>query len=235
MPEPLLNSPEFLGLSGIGVKLAMHFAAKYNGRNNGDLSCAFSEMKGRGWASSETLARAIRELLRTGFLLKTRQGGKNQCSLYAVTWWKIDASDKYDAALGIKATAAPPNTWRRNSLVRNPNEVAPTTELTSFDNRTNPPAVSSGIELVSPESPTQLVRNPNTFLALPGSGAAVSAVVEAVSQPANPGRPLNPADSAEEKARELLRLAVPAAKVAQIYKLTEARALALQDELRATG
>lgn len=97
LPRYLINSPKYQGLRGNSVKLLTQIAEQYNGANNGDLQASFSILKHKGWKSSETLDGALKELLESGFLVKTRQGYfPNVCSLYALTWQVIDKSQKYD-------------------------------------------------------------------------------------------------------------------------------------------
>lgn len=76
--------------------------------NNGDISIAWKIMGSRGWHSKETLRQAEIELLDSGFISKTRQGGRNKCNLYAVTWWAID---ECKGKLDVKPTAVPPDNW----------------------------------------------------------------------------------------------------------------------------
>jgi hypothetical protein len=98
----VLNSPLFLKLSPYAVKLLVDVAAQYRGDNNGDLSLAWKVMKPRGWRSEATLHKAKRELLEAGFLYETRKGQRpNLCSLFALTWFSLDANDKFDR--GAKA------------------------------------------------------------------------------------------------------------------------------------
>jgi len=97
LPYSVLNSPLFLKLSPHGVKLLLDVAAQYRGNNNGDLGIAWKLMQPRGWRSEATLHKAKRELVEAGFLYQTRQGLRpNTCSLFAVTWAGLDASDKFD-------------------------------------------------------------------------------------------------------------------------------------------
>jgi hypothetical protein len=44
-----------------------------------------------------------------GFIEQTRQGGKNQCSLYAVTWLAID---ECNGKLDVNPTRAASNLWK---------------------------------------------------------------------------------------------------------------------------
>ena len=102
VPYSVLNSPLFIALSPHSVKLLIDVAAQFRGDNNGDLSLAWKLMKPRGWRSEATLHKAKRELLAGGFLYETRKGQRpNLCSLFALTWHQLDASDKFDP--GAKA------------------------------------------------------------------------------------------------------------------------------------
>ena len=106
-----LNSSQWHALSPKAVKMFIYLASQYNGRNNGDISAAWSTMRERGWRSKGTLHAALAELVDTGWIRKTRQGGKNRCSLYAVEIHPIDSCNgKHDARPTTKA----PNSWREN-------------------------------------------------------------------------------------------------------------------------
>jgi hypothetical protein len=97
LPYSVLNSPLFVALSPHAVKLLLDVAAQYRGDNNGDLSIAWKIMQPRGWRSEATLHKVKRELLEAGFLFETRKGHRpNTCSLFALTWRTLDASDKFD-------------------------------------------------------------------------------------------------------------------------------------------
>lgn len=118
IPLAVLQTRKYASLNGWAVKLLVDFAAQYNGpgRNNGDLSAPFeSVMRFKGWRSKGTLNKALRDLEAVGFIVKTRQGGRNHCSLYALTWQPIDdcidprtKKSKHDA----KPTIAAPGTWK---------------------------------------------------------------------------------------------------------------------------
>lgn len=85
------KSPLLDVLSPHSCKLLLQTVHLYNGKNNGDICLAFSVMKKRGWKSSATLNKSIKDLLDKGFLIKTRQGGLNMgCCLYAFGWEPID-------------------------------------------------------------------------------------------------------------------------------------------------
>lgn len=115
MPKAILESEEYARLTAYEVKLLMDLFSQFNGRNNGDFHCAWRLMRRRGWRSQDTLNRALSGLIELGFIVKTRQGGKHKCSLYAVTWLPIhDCSGKLD----ISPTMAAPGTWKNKNLLR---------------------------------------------------------------------------------------------------------------------
>lgn len=90
IPHDCLNHPNFTALSPKAVKLLFDMAAQYRGNNNGDLCVTWSLMKKRGWGSEDTLNKARKELLHYGWIALCRQGGRNQASLYCLTWKSID-------------------------------------------------------------------------------------------------------------------------------------------------
>ncbi|GAB2521168.1 hypothetical protein GCM10027188_24940 [Lysobacter humi (ex Lee et al. 2017)] len=108
----LLDSDEFGSLSAAAVKLFMELARQYRGKNNGDLQAAWKLMRTRGWRSPGTLDRAKKELVESGFAIVTRQGGKNRCSLYALTFWPVDACNgKHAEPPGV----VPLHLWKRQA------------------------------------------------------------------------------------------------------------------------
>lgn len=123
MPHAILESDEWARLSAFEVKLLLDVYGQFNGKNNGDLSAAWTLMKRRGWNSKDTLGRALSGLLESGFLLKTRQGGRHKATLLAVTWRSVDDCD---GKLDVSATKVAPGTWRKNKhLPREPYHIAP--------------------------------------------------------------------------------------------------------------
>lgn len=112
LPHAVLDSPNYKLLSPRRIKLLLDIAVQYNGKNNGDLQAAWRCMETRGWKSRDTLSKALRELLHYGFIEKTRQGGLNKCSLFALTWHGIDFGDgKYDA--GVRPNAVASGLWKQ--------------------------------------------------------------------------------------------------------------------------
>lgn len=117
IPHYILRSPEFGRLDGWATKLLIELASKYNGSNNGNLEAVFKQLekKGRGWRSPGTLNKALKELVGQGWLVCTRHGGKNRCSLYGVTWWAIDECE--GVALEVKAETSASHAWRKTDSV----------------------------------------------------------------------------------------------------------------------
>ena len=76
----------------------MNVSASYSGFNNGDLAVTLTVMEPFGWKGNDQLRKALSELMHYGFLVKTRQGGRNLCSLCALGWHAIDhCKGKHDA------------------------------------------------------------------------------------------------------------------------------------------
>ncbi len=96
-------------LSHMAAHMLDNLVAQYNGNNNGDLTAAPKIMKLYGWTSQGSVHSAITELLATGFIEQTRQGGRNKCSLYALTWMAID---ECGGKLDVSATRVPSNLWK---------------------------------------------------------------------------------------------------------------------------
>jgi hypothetical protein len=106
-----LNSRQWHALSPKAVKMFVYLATQYSGFNNGDISAAWSTMREKGWRSKGTLHAALAELVAAGWIRKTRQGGKNRCSLYAVGIYPIDkCNGKHDA----RPTTTAPHDWKEN-------------------------------------------------------------------------------------------------------------------------
>lgn len=110
LPHYVLESDEWATLDGWTVKLIIDLLAKYRLSNNGDLALTWNQAKARGWRSPATLAKAKKDALTSGFLILSRQGGRNQCSLYAVSFFAID---ECKGQLDISPTRTAPGTWRK--------------------------------------------------------------------------------------------------------------------------
>lgn len=116
-PHRVLASEKFAMLSPQATKLLLDLLSQYRGNNNGDLCAAMTLMALRGWKSKSGLESAIKELLRTGFLVLSQQGGRHKPSLYALTFYTIDECvdkrgiSKHD----LRPTGSPNNEWLRNT------------------------------------------------------------------------------------------------------------------------
>jgi hypothetical protein len=115
IPHYIVRSPEFGALEPWPLKLLLELAGNYNGKNNGDLSAAYSTLAKRGWRSPGTLSDALRRLLALGWIIRTRHGGRNRCALYAVSWWPIDACE--GKWLEVRAESVPRHSWKSISVV----------------------------------------------------------------------------------------------------------------------
>lgn len=93
----VFDAPAFQQLSPHAYKLLLDIASQYRGDNNGDLTCAWATVKGRGWRSKTTLSNAKKELIDAGFVYVTRKGRlPNTCELVALTWFPLDPNKKFD-------------------------------------------------------------------------------------------------------------------------------------------
>lgn len=92
---------------------------QYRGENNGDLCCAWGIVGPRWNGARNTLDRAEAELIERGWIVRTREGGRNRPHLYAVTIHAVnDCRGKLDA--GWKA-ALPLGYWKLgHDPVKNP-------------------------------------------------------------------------------------------------------------------
>ena len=66
LPHSVLKHPAFATLTPRGTKLLIDLATQYRGKNNGDLSMPLSQMRSRGWNSSDQLQKAKNELIERG-------------------------------------------------------------------------------------------------------------------------------------------------------------------------
>lgn len=112
IPHQVTGSVAYRSLSSHAAKLLIDFGSYYRGNNNGDLSISFRILKKeRGWKSSGTLDRAKKELIKYGLIVKTRQGGKNKCCLYGLTFWNLNK--ECALKMDISPTEKPTNNWKR--------------------------------------------------------------------------------------------------------------------------
>jgi len=110
LPNAVQDSSNYRMLSAHAVKLLFDLGRQYRGTNNGDLCATWNLMHARGWRSRDTLDKAVAELLHFGLIERTRQGGRNRCNLYSLTWHAIDdCKGKLDCA----PTRVPSGKWRQ--------------------------------------------------------------------------------------------------------------------------
>lgn len=119
IPHTVMRSADYRNLHGRAVKLLNALAFQYNGRNNGDLTAAWSVMSEQhGFRSRTTLKRALQELMNANLITRTRHGyfhnPGGQCALYAVNWYAIH--DCPGKKLELKPTNGP---LRKFSLEQN--------------------------------------------------------------------------------------------------------------------
>ena len=88
---PFLKSRARAQLSTHASKLLLDALSMLstNAKRNGDISLTPKLMKLLGWSSRETLAAAIYELVESRILIKTRQGTREDTSLYALTLFPL--------------------------------------------------------------------------------------------------------------------------------------------------
>jgi hypothetical protein len=118
IPHSVLNNPDYFNRSGGAIKLLNELTRQYNGRNNGDLTVAYTLLAKRGFNSKDTIKRAKNELLEAGLIVQTRHGQfinpGAKCDLYAITWRCIDEC----ATKGLEIS--PTNTPYRKFSIEKP-------------------------------------------------------------------------------------------------------------------
>ena len=91
LPHWVFKTDEYASLSHKARSLLIEITLNYDGKNNGDLSATFNQMKARGWKSPNTLQAAKNELVEAGFIQVSRAGSfRNTPTLYALTWLNVD-------------------------------------------------------------------------------------------------------------------------------------------------
>lgn len=87
--EQIAHSAAWVALSFSARALYMQLRVRLKATNNGNIEATMSALRHAGFASSSTLAKALRELETVGLIAKTRQGGVaaggKLCSLYRFT------------------------------------------------------------------------------------------------------------------------------------------------------
>lgn len=172
MPLEFLLSRVCASLSPHAVKMFIDLCSqlKANGYGNGDLSAAPAVMRPRGWTSNTTRLAALAELVEVGVLSVTRQGGRRNCSLYAITLWPIQCSlDKLDHGPGSYTQ----QDWRR--------------------------ALNGAPERVNADNPAQWAKTRRkNALACPDAGQPPSGLNPLRDNPAPAAQPFEPAAGSKQ-------------------------------------
>lgn len=107
--DDVVTHPNWYKLYDRSQRLFVDLLSQYNGRNNGDLCAAMTLMRARGWTSASKLDLALKELKYFGFVLVSRQGGRNSATLLALTCFPIDdCNGKHE----LNATPVAPNHYK---------------------------------------------------------------------------------------------------------------------------
>ena len=112
IPHCVLESHNYAKLSTSAVKLLLDLAYQYRGSNNGKLITSWYHLKKRGWRSPVTLHYAVDELMHYGFIVRTRVGGQNVLSLYAMTWKQVDSSEDLSLNTMYVKTGVTPHLYK---------------------------------------------------------------------------------------------------------------------------
>lgn len=110
----MIKSKAFRQLNGNELKVLLFFIGEYNGSNNGNLMLVQNKSFDDLNISKPTTNTALKSLIRKGFILKSKQGGQNQPTLYALTCYPIDEClNKNGLSVhDLKPTSTASNEWR---------------------------------------------------------------------------------------------------------------------------
>lgn len=96
-PHDVIDSAAYRGLSYSARALLVEFGRQLSRTNNGRLLASARYLRRRGWTSSATINKALRELEACRLIHKTVQGGRpNKASWYAVGWYTLVPDHRYD-------------------------------------------------------------------------------------------------------------------------------------------
>lgn len=94
LPLFVMESEAYVRLPPLAKCLLYELAAQYSGHNNGYLSLTRADLKLRGFNTPASNAKAIKCLIDSALLTKTREGGiakgRRVCNLYAINWQPFD-------------------------------------------------------------------------------------------------------------------------------------------------
>lgn len=175
LPLQFLGSRACASLSPVALKMLLDLCGQLgpNANGNGDLSAAPSVMRSKGWRSNATRQAALDELVAAKLLCMTRQGGRRQCSLYAITLWPM-ACDfrKLDFGPGVYST----NDWRghNDEAASRPTDERPAAWTTPRKNDLPCPATGEPPPVMTPPRGKQ-AQGPPTYDPATGSIQPISA------------------------------------------------------------
>lgn len=108
IPRNVIDSDSYRSLSGTAVKLLVELAYQFKGRNNGDLTVAYSILRNRGFNSKTTITKVTNELIEANLIVRTRLGQfmnpGDKTSLYGLTWLPIDECEGKHLNIEPRAT-----------------------------------------------------------------------------------------------------------------------------------
>ena len=94
-PHAVTGSPAFINLSDAAVRLLVELVSHHDGWNNGILHTTYTALRTRGLGSQSRVESAFTELIESGFIVKTRNGGLNLGpDTYALTWLPPSPKDR---------------------------------------------------------------------------------------------------------------------------------------------
>lgn len=97
LPHAVLDSAAYQELSPSAKALLIELGRQLGRDNNGMLIATLKKLKPRGWRSNDVITRALKELKGAGLVYQTVKGYRpNRASWYAVTWYALAESKKYD-------------------------------------------------------------------------------------------------------------------------------------------
>jgi len=124
IPHSVLHCPDYIALTPVAKVLLIELTRQYNGKNNGDLTLAWSIMRERGFNAESTVLRGKKNLLERKIVTEVRKGiakkGVRLCSLYALNWLRVDevlhpdGSPKYQLP---KVNGLLRTEWRKSLLI----------------------------------------------------------------------------------------------------------------------
>lgn len=108
LPDKVTDHLAYISLSASTKGFLPEIVRQYKGKNNGDLSATLKLLKPRGWNSNKQITKCLSELIEHGLIVKTRQGGRHKCNLFAIAWEPID---ECGGKLEIGPTTTAPNSF----------------------------------------------------------------------------------------------------------------------------